>query len=221
MIPVVTIDGPTCSGKGTIAKLLAHKLGWRILDSGILYRILALVAIQNSVDLANENLLTDLAENLSLKFVFVDGDCKVFLKNQDISNAIRHEQCSVAASRVSAFPKVRAALLKMQRNFVSRPGLVADGRDMGTVVFPDALLKVFLTADPKERAERRYKQLQEQQINVSLDDVYRELLERDKRDMERSVSPLKPASDAVIIDTSKKSVDEVVSFIMDLINKKL
>jgi cytidylate kinase len=217
MIPIITIDGPTCSGKGTIAKLVADQLKWHLLDSGVLYRALAFSAINNKIDLSDENSLMILATKLALKFVFSNNHYQIILDGIDVTTTIRREEYGVAASQISIFPKVRQALLQAQRNFIEPPGLVADGRDMGTVVFPDAMLKIFLTADAKERAERRYKQLQDKQISVSLDDVYRELLERDKRDMEREVAPLKPATDAVIVDTTSKSVDEVVSIIMNLI----
>jgi CMP/dCMP kinase len=213
MIPIVTIDGPTGSGKGTIAKLLAAKLHWHLLDSGILYRALALSAINHQVDLTSENLLTELAGKLAIEFT----NQQIILDDIDVTITIRQEACGIAASRISIFPKVRQALFQLQRSFIQPPGLVADGRDMGTIVFPDALLKIFLTADAKERAQRRYKQLHESQINVSLSDVYHELLERDKRDMERTVAPLKPAADAVIVDTTKMNIDEVVSTIMELI----
>ncbi len=213
MISVITIDGPSGSGKGTISQLLAKKLGWHFLDSGALYRILALAALKQHIDLLDAEVLEQLALNLDLQFT----NGKIILMGQDVTDEIRSEPCSVAASKVAALPKVRKALLKRQRDFRQAPGLVADGRDMGTVVFPDAKLKIFLTASQEQRALRRYRQLQEQGINVSLSDVSDDLSQRDKRDQERTIAPLKPAKDAIIIDTTKLSIDEVLNKVMELL----
>jgi len=210
MIPVITIDGPSGSGKGTVGELLAKKLGWRFLDSGALYRALALTALKRDVDLTDVFSLKELAINLDIEFIL---DCRILLKGQDVSREIRTEECSLAASKVAVLPEIRKVLLKRQRDFRQKPGLVADGRDMGTVVFPDAQLKIFLIASQKERAERRYRQLQEQKINVSLHDVFQDLQKRDKRDELR----LKPASDAKVIDTTKLSIDKVLRKILKLL----
>lgn len=210
MIPVITIDGPSGSGKGTVGELLAKKLGWRFLDSGALYRALALTALKRDVDLTDVSSLKELAINLDIEFIL---DCRIILKGQDVSREIRTEECSLAASKVAVLPEIRKVLLKRQRDFRQKPGLVADGRDMGTVVFPDAQLKIFLIASQKERAERRYRQLQGQEINVSLHDVFQDLQKRDKRDELR----LKPASDAKVIDTTKLSIDKVLRKILKLL----
>lgn len=214
MIPVITIDGPSGSGKGTVGELLAKKLEWHFLDSGALYRALALTALKQRINLTDASSLKELAVNLDIEFIL---DCKIILKGQDVSREIRTEKCGLAASKVAVLPEIRKVLLKRQRDFRQKPGLVADGRDMGAVVFPDAQLKIFLTASQKERAERRYRQLQEQGINVSLHDVFQDLLNRDRRDELRNVAPLKPASDAKIIDTTKLSIDKVLRKILKLL----
>jgi len=213
MIPVITIDGPSGSGKGTVGELLAKKLGWHFLDSGALYRALALTALKRDVKLTDIPSLKELAINLDVEFVL---DCKIILKGQDISKEIRTEECSLAASKVAVLPEIRKALLNQQRNFRKTPGLVADGRDMGTVVFPDAQLKIFLIAGQKERAKRRYIQLQQHGINVSLHNVFRDLQRRDRRDELRDIAPLKPALDAKVINTSKLNVDGVLRKILEL-----
>jgi cytidylate kinase len=213
MIPVITIDGPSGSGKGTIGQLLAKKLGWHFLDSGALYRILALAALKQHIDLTDIKALEQLALNLDVQF----ANGKIILMGQDVTKEIRSEECSIAASKIAAEPKVRAALLIRQRAFRQAPGLVADGRDMGTVVFKDAKLKIFLTASQEQRALRRFQQLQEQGINVSLAAVSADLGQRDKRDQERIISPLKPAKDAIIIDTTLLSIDEVLNKVMELL----
>ncbi len=211
-IPVITIDGPSGSGKGTIGLLLAQELGWHFLDSGALYRALALAALQQNIALHDEKMLVALAEQTDVQF---QGKIKAqpprtLLNAVDVTDEIRTESCGTAASKIAALPRVRQALLEKQRAFRRTPGLVTDGRDMGSVVFPEAPLKIFLIADPKERAFRRYLQLKESAINVSLDALCDELVERDRRDEQRLVAPLKPATDAVIIDTTGLSIEKVL-----------
>ena len=217
-IPVLTVDGPSGSGKGTVARLVAARLGWRFLDSGALYRLLALAAEKRGVSWHDEAALSALALALEVEFVGgnADNEPTVMLSGEDVSLAIRSESCGNNASKVAALPGVREALLARQRAFRERPGLVADGRDMGTVVFPDAGTKVFLEASPEERAARRHKQLKEKGIDASLRDLVKEIAERDTRDRVRCVSPLKPAEDARVIDTTSLSVDEVVDQVLAL-----
>ncbi len=221
-IPVLTIDGPGGSGKGTIASLVAQQLGWHLLDSGALYRLVALGAAQRGIDMDNETALADYAAGMDVAFEMVQGTTEVeaMLDDHAVGDAIRSEECGNNASRVAALPRVREALLQRQRDFRQPPGLVADGRDMGTVVFPDAGLKIFLTASPEVRAERRYKQLKDKGINASLAGLLREIAERDARDSERKVSPLKPATDAVVLDTSELTIQEVVKQVMDLCHER-
>lgn len=215
-IPVITIDGASGTGKGTVTHIVAKKLGWHLLDSGVLYRVLALAAQNKQISLADEAVLAPLAESLDVRFVEVElgKSLSVFLEKQDVTNIIRTETVGNAASKVAAFPKVRTALFNRQRAFRQSPGLVADGRDMGTVIFTDAILKIFLTASPEERASRRYNQLNAQGIHVNLSALVKELYERDKRDQERAVAPLKPAPDAIIIDTDPLTIEQVVARIM-------
>lgn len=222
MIPVVTIDGPSGSGKGTIGQLLAKDLGWHYLDSGALYRVLAFDAVEQAIELFDERRLADLARKLPVKFIpQPDGSSHILLDGKDISPLIRTEEIGNAASKVGTLPTVRAALLDCQRAFRQAPGLVTDGRDMGTVIFPDAPLKIFLMAVAEERARRRYQQLKERGISVSLADLCNELIERDKRDQQRQVAPLMPAADAVIIDTTALSIGEVLQQVKGLANKML
>ncbi len=220
-IPIVTVDGPGGAGKGTISGLLARHLGWHILDSGALYRVLAWQALEKKVALDNERELSDLARTLPVRFVQDEnGMPQVLLNGQEISAELRTESCGTAASRVAALCSVREALLQRQRDFHSAPGLVADGRDMGTVVFPDAGVKVYLTASLEERAKRRHKQLKEKGVEISIDALFREIAERDERDCNRKVAPLKPAEDAVLVDCSDMSIDEVLNLILNLVTKK-
>lgn len=214
--PVITIDGASGTGKGVVSYRVAKQLGWKLLDSGALYRVLALAAQKHGVPVENEASVTVLAEHLDVQFVATDVDVtsKILLEGQDVSETIRTEKMGNAASKVGALPSVRQALLSRQRAFQEYPGLVADGRDMGTVVFPDANLKIFLTASAEERAQRRYNQLKEKGINVNLSDLVEELQERDKRDQERVIAPLKPADDALIIATDSLSIDQVVDQII-------
>ena len=203
---VITIDGPSGSGKGTIAGLLAAKLGWKLLDSGALYRLLAFAAGNHGIDLTNEEALKTLAAHLDVQFV----DKRIILEGEEVTDAIRNEQVGAGASMVASLPAVREALLQRQRAFREAPGLVADGRDMGTVVFPDAPLKVFLTASAEERARRRYLQLKGKGEDVSLSSLLDEIRARDERDTQRTVAPLKPAVDAIQLDSTELSIEQVL-----------
>lgn len=211
-VPVITIDGPGGSGKGTLAGMLAARLGWHLLDSGALYRLLALAAHNHGADLTNEEMLTGLAAHLDVQFIAAEGDQeqRTVLEGEDVSRAIRTETIGAGASRVAVLPAVRQALLARQQAFREMPGLVADGRDMGTVVFPDAQLKIFLTASPEIRAERRYRQLLEKGETASLAGLLDEINARDERDMNRSIAPLRPAEDAILIDSSHMSIENVL-----------
>ncbi len=220
-VPVLTIDGPSGSGKGTIARAVARRLGWHLLDSGALYRVLALAAERHGVDPADSTALGALARNLPVAFAESDDDTRVLLDGDDVTAIIRSETAGNAASRVAAVPEAREALLDRQRAFRQPPGLVADGRDMGTEVFPDADYKVFLTASAEERAKRRYKQLKEKGISVNIRDLAREIAERDDRDANRPVSPLRPADDAIVLDTSDMGIDEVVARVMEILGKQV
>lgn len=219
--PVITIDGASGTGKGTVSQILAKRLGWKFLDSGSLYRVLALAAHKHCVALDNEKALEVLAEHLDVQFIAQESTVsRVILEGEDVTDVIRTEKMGNAASQVAALPAVRASLLSRQRAFREAPGLVADGRDMGTVVFPDADLKIYLTASPEERALRRYNQLKARGISVTLSDLIQELRERDKRDQERTVAPLKPADDAICVDTDRLSIDQVVEQIVSEIRQK-
>lgn len=210
--PVITIDGPTASGKGTVTKLVANALGWHVLDSGALYRLTALDAQNQGVDIKDIDAVANIAKNLDIKF---DNDL-VLLRGIDVSQEIRYEKIGEMASIVASYTPVREALLHRQRQFRQSPGLVGDGRDMGTVIFPDAQLKIFLTASVDSRAQRRYKQLIDKGISANLSDLTEDLLMRDKRDIERANAPLVAASDAVTIDSSDLSIDETVNKVLNL-----
>ncbi len=213
--PVITIDGPSGSGKGTISRAVARALGWHFLDSGALYRGVGVAALRSGADLVDTATLASLALTADIRFEDrIDGEPHVWLGSEDISEAIRTEEAGQAASKVAAQPAVRAALLAKQRAFQQQPGLVADGRDMGTIVFPRAELKVFLTASAEERARRRHKQLSEKGIRAILPALLREIEERDLRDRTRSVAPLIPAHDARIIDSTSQSIDDVVATVL-------
>ena len=214
--PVITIDGPSGSGKGTVAGILAKRLGWNLLDSGALYRLLAFAAGNHGVALDNEALLEKLAAHLDVQFVgATDGKpARIILEGDDVTHAIRSEAVAAGASKVAALPAVRDALLQRQRAFQELPGLVADGRDMGTVVFPDAPLKVFLTASAEERARRRYLQLKAKGDDVSLSGLLDEIRARDERDTQRAIAPLKPAADAIQLDSTELSIEQVLERIM-------
>ena len=214
-IPVITIDGPVGSGKGTIARRVANELGWHLLDSGALYRLVALAARKKSIALEDSSTLADLAVTLDARFGSnAKGEEVIYLDGEDVTRDIRNEECGAGASAVAVLPPVREALLDLQKSFRQAPGLVADGRDMGTQVFRDAGLKVFLTASAEERAKRRYKQLNDKGIDVSLAALSRDIEERDRRDQERSVAPLRPAEDARILDSSGKSIEEVAEIVL-------
>lgn len=213
-VPVVAIDGPSGSGKGTIGRLLAHRLGWHYLDSGALYRLVALAALQRHLDLRNAHALVDAAATLNVRFAPTPAGDRVYLDGVNVGAELRTERTGDAASKVAAVPEVRTALLQRQRDFAAPPGLVADGRDMGTVVFPDAHLKVVLTASAEARAMRRHKQLKEKGIDVSLPDLSWDIAQRDARDANRTVAPFKPAPDAQIIDSTSLTPEEVVAHIL-------
>ena len=217
-VPVIAIDGPVGSGKGIVSHRVAAELGFLLLDSGALYRVLALAARTREVSLDDGEILARLVESLAITFTAGDATdpVRTLLDGVDVTGEIRTEQCGNDASRVSACPEVRDALLVRQHQFRRLPGLVADGRDMGSVVFPDASLKVFLTATARARAERRHKQLMAKGIDVSVARLSREMAERDRRDSERAVAPLKPAEDAVLVDTTWLDVDTVVARVLDI-----
>ncbi|KTD00773.1 (d)CMP kinase [Fluoribacter gormanii] len=221
-VPVITLDGPSGTGKGTLCQLLAKHLKWNMLDSGAIYRVLAYAARKNKIDFHDVDKLTTLARSLNLRFESSDDYAvQVILDDMNISSEIRSEQCGQDASQIAAIQDVRHALLERQRNFAQPPGLVTDGRDMGTVVFPEAVLKIFLYANEEERANRRYLQLKEKGINVSLAQVVEELAKRDVRDTARTHAPLKPADDAVQIDTTRLSIVQVFNIVLKLINERL
>jgi cytidylate kinase len=214
--PVITIDGPSGSGKGTIAGLLARQLGWNLLDSGALYRLLAFAASNHGVDLTNEEAMKVLAAHLDVQFIAAaDGKGQsIILEGEEVTDVIRNEQVGAGASQVASLPAVREALLQRQQAFKEMPGLVADGRDMGTVVFPDAPLKVFLTASAEERARRRYLQLKGKGHDVNLGSLVDESRARDERDTQRAVAPLKPAADAILLDSTELSIEDVLERIL-------
>jgi cytidylate kinase len=211
MVSVVTIDGPSGSGKGTISQMLARHLGWHFLDSGAMYRVTGLAALRRNIDLTRVDILEDLAQNLDVTFY----NSRIILQGDDVTDQIRTESAGNMASKVAAIPEVRSALLARQRAFAQTPGLVADGRDMGTVVFPDAGAKVFLTASPEERAERRYKQLKEKGLDVSLADLAEEIRERDARDRNRSTAPLKAAAAALEVESTGMSIQAVFEQVLE------
>ena len=217
MSAVITVDGPSGSGKGTICRLLSQKLGWNLLDSGALYRLTALAARHHGVDLNDVEALQVLAAHLDVRFVASDAESEVqiFLEGEEVTKAIRAEDVGLDASKVAAIQPVRTALLSRQRNFAQQPGLIADGRDMGTVVFPEALLKIYLDASAEERAQRRYKQLIDKGVGASLEDILQDLRARDDRDMNRSASPLKPAEDAIRLDSTSMTIDEVLAAVLE------
>ena len=219
-VPVVAVDGPSGTGKGTLSLRIAQALGWHFLDSGALYRVLAHYATLSGVDLVDEAGVTGLALSLPVEFAAGNGEPRVLLSGRDVTAAIRTEEGGAAASVVAALPAVRTALLERQRAFREPPGLVADGRDMGTVVFPDAAFKLFLTASPEARAERRYKQLKGKGIDVNLAALLEDIRRRDQRDEQREVAPLQPAPDAEILDTTTLGIPEVEARVRQLLRQR-
>ncbi len=231
LAPVLTIDGPSGSGKGTIVQHVAKQLGWHVLDSGALYRLVAFGSQNNNLSFENEDEIAEYAANLDVEFRLVDADSRqsdggvsqelqIILEGQVVGAELRTESTGNAASIVAAMPKVREALFQRQRDFRQAPGLVADGRDMGTTIFPDAKAKVFLTASAEERAQRRYKQLKSKGIDGNLAALLKDITERDERDSQRSASPLKPADDAVQIDTSDLSIEQVVEQVLAICEER-
>jgi cytidylate kinase len=221
-VPVMTIDGPSGSGKGTVSRAAARALGWGLLDSGALYRLVALAGRNAGISLDDEPQLAKLAERLNLRFGSDSaGEEVVWLDEKDVTGAIRTEQAGNDASKVAALRMVRAALLERQRRFAVPPGLVADGRDMGTVVFPEADIKIFLTASAAERAARRHKQLKEKGVAATLAALSKEIAEREQRDITRAVSPLVASADAVLLDTTGMPVDAVVERVLRIVRTRL
>jgi len=220
-IPVITLDGPSGAGKGTIAQNVASTLGFHILDSGSLYRLTALASQNDGIDLADELAIAEIAAKLDVVFKPTGNGLQILLRGADVSETIRQEEVGMRASKVAAIPAVRNALLQRQRDFLALPGLVADGRDMGTTVFPNAPLKVFMTASAEERAERRVKQLKEKGINANIAALVADLKARDEQDENRAVSPLKPAEDAIFLDTTSMSIQQVTQKVVDLAKQRL
>ncbi len=217
LAPVLTIDGPSGAGKGTISRIVARRLGWHYLDSGALYRAVGVAASWADIDTSDASALVRCTFDTKVQFVEQGEAMRVLVNGTDATDELRLETTGALASAIAAIPEVRAALKERQRAFRIAPGLVADGRDMGTVIFPDATCKVFLTASAEERAERRHKQLKDKGVSVSFDDLLREIMARDARDAQRTVAPLKPADDAVLIDTTGIGIDDVVARVMDLL----
>jgi len=222
-IPVITVDGPSGAGKGTVCSHLANWLAWNFLDSGALYRILAVAAEKHHLATNNEPVIAELAESLDVVFDRPQPgkDVTVIFEGNDISQEIRTEECGNSASQIAALPEVRSALLERQRKFRQKPGLVADGRDMGTVVFADAPLKIYLIASATERAKRRYKQLKQKGFSVNLPRLTADIAERDTRDSQRTISPLKPADDAIVVDTTTLEISTVIQKIEKLVRETL
>lgn len=220
--PVIAIDGPCGSGKGVISQLLAQEKGWHLLESGSIYRVLALSAKQKGIDPEDEDRLKQLADNLKAQFIITSqNNIDILLENQRVNDILHTPEIGSLASKISVLPGVRKALLNRQRAFREDPGLVAEGRDMGTVVFPEAEVKIFLTASLEARAERRYQQLLEKGFRVKLSDVIQEILERDARDQQRATSPLKMAEDAVMVDATHLTIDEVMHRVRKIVENKL
>ena len=218
---IITVDGPSGAGKGTLCYALAEKLGYALLDSGAIYRVTALAALQRKTDLTNELALAELARHLDIQFIPQNGEVNILLAGMNVSHLIRTQEVADSASKVAVFPQVRSALLQLQQDFAKNDGLIADGRDMGTVVFPNAQVKLFLDASAEERAKRRYKQLQNKGINGNFEQILAEIKERDFRDRNREVAPLKPADDALLLDSTTLSIGEVIDQALAYIQEKV
>ena len=219
--PVVTVDGPSGAGKGTLSALLAEKLNWHLLDSGAIYRVLAVAAMHHDLPIDDEAAIVPLASGLDVSFETENNQRRVVLEGEDVTDDIRTEEVGAVASQIASLARVREALLRRQRAFQETPGLIADGRDMGTVVFPDAVVKLFLTASAEARAERRYTQLKDKGMDVNIARLLTDIKARDERDSQRSVAPLVPAEDAVIIDSTDLDINQVVDSAMEIINSRL
>lgn len=216
LVPIITVDGPSGSGKGTICQRLAQQMDWHLLDSGALYRLTALAAHHHGISMEDEESIKVVAAHLDVQFLARHTtEIKIVLEGEEVTDAIRAEKIGSDASVVASMPTVRQALLQRQRDFAATPGLIADGRDMGTVVFPEARLKIYLDASAEERASRRYKQLISKGVSASLEDILSDIKARDERDMNRTISPLKPAPDAVILDTTRMTIEEVLEVVLD------
>ncbi|MCW9733604.1 (d)CMP kinase [Avibacterium sp. 20-15] len=218
---VITVDGPSGAGKGTLCYALAQQLGFALLDSGAIYRVTALAALKKQVSLDDEMALANLARHLDVAFLPEDNEVKIILEGENVSGQIRTQEVADAASKVAVFPQVRQALLQLQQSFATDKGLIADGRDMGTVVFPQAQVKLFLDASVEERAKRRYKQLQTKGISGNFAQILAEIKERDFRDRNRPVAPLKPADDALLLDSTELSIEAVIAQALDYIRQKV
>lgn len=219
---VITIDGPGGSGKGTICRLLAQRLGWQLLDSGAIYRVLALAAMHHQIVCDDEEALQPLAAHLDVQFSSDEhGNIRITLEGENVSHTIRTQEVADLASKIASLPRVREALLRRQRAFAEEPGLIADGRDMGTVVFPQAEVKIYLTASPEERARRRYLELKEKGFDVNIGDLLNEIQARDERDMNRATAPMKPAADAYILDSTNKTIEQVLEEVLNYAGMKI
>lgn len=221
LAPVITVDGPGSAGKGTLCKAMAEVLQWHLLDSGAIYRVLALAALHHQVGIESEDVLVPIATHLDVRFVSNNGVMEVILEKENVTTEIRTQKVSNTASKIAVFPRVREALLRRQRAFRELPGLVADGRDMGTVVFSDAPVKIFLDASPEVRAHRRLLQLQERNFNVSFETLLYEIKERDDRDRNRAVAPLIPTKDALILDSTSLTIEQVIKQALQFARQKL
>lgn len=219
--PVITIDGPSGAGKGTISSLLAKKLGWHFLDSGAIYRVLAIASVHHQIQAEDEMALLPLAAGLDVNFETTGEGARIILEGEDVTDAIRTEEIGAVASKIASLPTIREALLRRQRAFKQSPGLVADGRDMGTIVFPNAQAKIFLTASAEERALRRFNQLKDKGHDVSMSRLLVDIQARDERDANRSVAPLVPAGDALVLDSTELDIKQVFEKINEFVNARL